>query len=88
MGGYFYTGSACGFDSSVSGYGSVADYSEHSNEPSGSIKGGTFLPLAVRELASQEALCAMALVCYFIISSRASPDPDPIPELVQSRFVP
>jgi hypothetical protein len=30
-------------DSSGSGYGLVADFCEHSNEPSGSIKGGEFL---------------------------------------------
>jgi hypothetical protein len=33
-------GVGCGFDSSGSGWGSVASSCEHGNEPSGSIKGG------------------------------------------------
>jgi hypothetical protein len=33
----------CGVDSSVSGYGPMAGSYEHSNELSGSIKGGEFL---------------------------------------------
>jgi hypothetical protein len=34
---------SCGLDVSDLGYGSVTGCCEHSNEPSGSIKGGEFL---------------------------------------------
>jgi hypothetical protein len=33
----------CGLDASSSGYGPIAGFYEHSNEPSGSLKGGEFL---------------------------------------------
>jgi hypothetical protein len=40
----------------------VAGFCEHSNEPSGSVKGGGISRLSERLLASQEGLCSMELV--------------------------
>jgi len=47
-----------GLNSSGSGYGPVTGSREHSNESSGSIKGG-ITSLTYRPLASQEGFCIM-----------------------------
>jgi hypothetical protein len=51
----------------------VAGFCEHSNNPSGSIKGGGFLDyLSALLLASQEGLCSMQLVflAHFMPSNK------------------
>jgi hypothetical protein len=50
----------CGIDSY--GSGPLTGFSEHGNEPSGSIKSGEFLDWLSVQLASQEGLCSMELV--------------------------
>jgi hypothetical protein len=56
---------SCGLDSAGSGERPVIGSCEHSNKPSGSVKGGEFLDLAERILASQVGLCSMESVSYY-----------------------
>jgi hypothetical protein len=56
----------CGLDPSGSGLGPVAGSCEHSNVPSGSTKGRTFLEQLSTLSASQEGLCSMEFVSCLI----------------------
>jgi hypothetical protein len=55
----------CGLDSSCSGYEPVTGSCELGNEYSGSIKGGKFLQLVERLLASQRGLRSMELLIIY-----------------------
>jgi hypothetical protein len=56
---------SCGSDESRSGQVQVAAPCEHSNEPSGSKKGGEFLDYLSDLIANQEGLSSIHLVGLF-----------------------
>jgi hypothetical protein len=57
-----------------SGQGQVAGPCEHSDEPSGCIKGGEFFDQLSDSLTSQEGFCFMELLSYALPKTHHTPD--------------